>query len=91
MRDDVNEDRDARRVEAMHAMRQRWKAHFAENCCWVIAGLVLIQILQTQWKPQSDWTIAIKWIVLMSPIYYVIWSAVRIVRMVILKDDEHGY
>ena len=84
-------DENTENAKCKKALAQRRKAAFAENWCWVAAGLVLILILQTHWKPGSDWTVAIKWIVLMSPIYYVIWSLIKIVRLYMLDDDEHRY
>ena len=84
MRDEDDRTREAKRAKLV---RERKRAHLVSNWIWLIASLAAFFVLSTQWQPQSEWTVAIKWIVLLTPFYYVVDSLVRIIQASMVSDD----
>jgi hypothetical protein len=67
--------------------RRRKVQAYVYNTVWGVASLVLIFVLKKYWVPQSDWTNALWWIVILSPTYFLVDAIVRIITTTILDDD----
>jgi uncharacterized membrane protein len=92
--DDEEDTKDpkARRLAQAKREKARKRRHkiqtYVYHIVWGVASLMLIFVLKKYWVPQSDWTTALWWIVILSPVYFLVDAIVRIITTFILGDDE---
>jgi hypothetical protein len=93
----ISKEEKDRRVKVL--MKERKEAAFARKVVklfttgiWFLCSLVFTVTVVKRWIPESDWTTAIKWVVLVSLVYNLIWCLCDFIqRLALFKYDEERY
>ena len=87
----VEDERSAHKNEAKRRALKQSRVSLAESIVWVVASVIGLWVYAAKWHPQSDWTVAIKWIVLLSILTNLIYSINSLIRATAYYGEDNRY